>query len=582
MAEALGAPFMFVTFSPKVIENELCLEFAVYQDMEKKKKLFSLMLNGNVAERGLLLSSNPVAVSRAFEIMVQGFFEILVGHRSTKGRKTGAKCVPGVFGPISGGYGVHEVQGRGVLHMHALLFGNLDPTAVQAFAHNKELREFFCSVIDSMVCGSLRGHDDIRTDAAKTRKLKAEVFAAHRAKLKAQRNSSSQLDKEVSQTSDLFPPNQGIQVPLGLQKPVNPDEITDVMTERLVTGYGFREFEDGPFWSINTIIDDYAICDRLYDLGEATKDVEECKKNFTLKELELLYKRDCINKGGQEIAAHYNYHTHCFTCHKSSSNTKRYVCRLALPSRRSDKTKVVQLVEKPGSDGKVRVVEQSPPGSIDSPPVSGQNTLDARDPRALALVLRGDQESDGLQVETSLPMSNVLRCNIAAKPLGALSQALNAHHYLTNYFSKKTFDLANTLSLVRTAQVEAVKYPSEADDAGTEIRKTKHLLTKVVNKLSGSIEISDTQASMALLNYESYVSTHSFWFVYIWPALRFQMQLARDRGDVVAPLEIDASEEHGDDSDDEGDEGDAVEGLMEDRARLEDDRGYDNHDVLMT
>ena len=298
----------------------------------------------------------------------------------------------------------------------------------------------------------------------------------------------------------------------------------------------------------------------------------------------MLYKRDCINKGGQEIAAHYNYHTHCFTCHKSSSKTKRYVCRLALPSRRSDKTKMVQLVEKPISDGKVRVVEQSPPGSIDSPPVSGQNTLDARDPRALALVLRGDQESDGLQVETSLPMSNVLRCNIAAKPLGALSQALNAHHYLTNYFSKKTFDLANTLSLVRTAQVEAVKYPSEADDAGTEIRKTKHLLTKVVNKLSGSIEISDTQASMALLNYESYVSTHSFWFVYIWPALRFQMQLARDRGDVVAPLEIDASEDHGDDSDDsddEGDEDDAVEGLMEDRARLEDDRGYDNRDVFV-
>ena len=513
MAESLGAPYLFITFSPKVIENELCLRFAVFQN-GLEKELLTLKLNGQIAERGLLLSDNPVAAARAFQLMVEAFMDIFVGKPIAGFMRKSVIGEPGLFGPVSGCYGVHEVQGRGILHIHCLLFGHLDPTHISKLADNPELKQLFCDVIDSIVCGSLGDHGDIREEAERVRALKQKVWQAHRAHMRAQYGKSAPSDTGVP-LEDILPPNHNQQVPIGLQSPVDPSEIVADIVEDFV----FQEDEGRPWWKIICFMDGDAIC-------ECVDDPEAPNKNFTIEEIDALHQLGYINKGGLEIASQFNHHFHTRRCHKNKDKTKRYVCQMARPARRSPETKLIQILGSNSADGNLVVVEQSPPGHIDPlPQATSGNPMEPRDDRAVALVLRGDQEADGLQVETSLPMSNVLRCNVAVVPLGALSAALNALHYLTNYFSKRVYELANTLALIRTAQVSAVKFPSKADDMDEPDRKGKFLLNKILNRLSGSVEISDTQAAMSLLDNSSFVSTHHFWYVFAWAALEFQKTL---------------------------------------------------------
>ena len=154
-------------------------------------------------------------------------------------------------------------------------------------------------------------------------------------------------------------------------------------------------------------------------------------------------------------------------------------------------------------------------------PVRPVSILNPRSKRTFVLVLKR-VKGDGLQVETSLTAANLLPCNMCVEPLGTISEARGSLHYLAKYLSKNPVELTNTLSLIHAAQQNAMKYPSRAEDTGEHIRRSKLLLTKVLNRMSAGIEVSDTQVAMMLLGNPSYVSTHRFWLCFIWPALKYQ------------------------------------------------------------
>lgn len=60
--------------------------------------------------------------------------------------------------------------------------------------------------------------------------------------------------------------------------------------------------------------------------------------------------------------------------------------------------------------------------------------------------------------------------------------------------------LEHCLTVLSQAQGHIEKYPSQAEDAGTNKRTVQHLLTRVLNGMYAHKEVSDTQVALALLN----------------------------------------------------------------------------------
>ena len=311
MAQAVGAPFMFVTFSPKVIENELCLQFACSQD--GKTDLATLRLNGNVGKRGLLLSTNPITAARAFEAIVQAFMDHLVGVSSTSTTRNSPLPRPGIFGPVTSAYGIHEVQGRGILHLHMLLFGSLDPAVVQRCCDDPLLKKQFCRVIDSIASATLEGHEDIRENAKRLRQAKDRQWQKNRVRLGA-KGLPSLLEDSYDEDDEGDEGDEGdfaaTQVPLGLKSPVDPVEYKHWLQDML--GKTFVDEEADHSWTVTDIVEDLVTCT---DAGGVTsvKPLDDVKPLFQLQ---------AIERSGQEVAATFNFHIHTRTCHKTNSKKK--------------------------------------------------------------------------------------------------------------------------------------------------------------------------------------------------------------------------------------------------------------------
>lgn len=108
-------------------------------------------------------------------------------------------------------------------------------------------------------------------------------------------------------------------------------------------------------------------------------------------------------------------------------------------------------------------------------------------------------------------------CNQSLNPLGNTQSAITAAHYISKYIATTSCELSTTLSLlqmIKTALEDIQKHPSIAADAETSSRKVKHLMARLINNYSGSIEIPETLACRFLMGEESYVSTHNGVFVF--------------------------------------------------------------------
>jgi hypothetical protein len=64
------------------------------------------------------------------------------------------------------------------------------------------------------------------------------------------------------------------------------------------------------------------------------------------------------------------------------------------------------------------------------------------------------------------------------------------------------------------------KYPSKADDSGTLERNAAYFLNKVINTLSTQNEVSAMMAAASFMGMPSHICSHTFWFCFIWPAIR--------------------------------------------------------------
>ena len=109
------------------------------------------------------------------------------------------------------------------------------------------------------------------------------------------------------------------------------------------------------------------------------------------------------------------------------------------------------------------------------------------------------ESANKMVVDYNDSLASSLGCNNAAYHMGSNAQARNACFYLAKYLGKAKARLEESLTLLRDAKNHTAKHPSKAEDSDTARRKAMHWLTRVLNRLNQSREISDTQAAASNL-----------------------------------------------------------------------------------
>ncbi|KAJ3567450.1 hypothetical protein NP233_g6363 [Leucocoprinus birnbaumii] len=118
LMSARGAPTWFITFSPADSKHPLCLYLAG-TDVRFKHELLPS------SARYRLVSENPVAAARFFDILVRLFIKHVLGVVNDGN--------DGVYGPVASYYGTVEQQGHLTLHLHCLVWvrGALSPQQIR-------------------------------------------------------------------------------------------------------------------------------------------------------------------------------------------------------------------------------------------------------------------------------------------------------------------------------------------------------------------------------------------------------------------------------------------------------------------
>jgi hypothetical protein len=101
-------------------------------------------------------------------------------------------------------------------------------------------------------------------------------------------------------------------------------------------------------------------------------------------------------------------------------------------------------------------------------------------------------------VEVNDVITSLLASNTAVYLLGSNEQSKSILFYLLKYMTKDSVALANSITVINDTLNHIRRYPSTADDSGTDSRTLKYFLQRVINSLSSSIEVSATQATHLL------------------------------------------------------------------------------------
>ena len=103
-----GMPALWITLNPSDLKSPLVLTLAGVQILDANHRTESAShLHAATA------TMNPVAVAQFFEATCSAIFENLLHHGSTNS---------GLLGPVSTYFGTVETNGRGILHLHCLVW----------------------------------------------------------------------------------------------------------------------------------------------------------------------------------------------------------------------------------------------------------------------------------------------------------------------------------------------------------------------------------------------------------------------------------------------------------------------------
>ena len=155
MIVALGAFQLYITLTPADAKNPLAFVFTVHEPKPFDQEDPDLT---NAYIRSSLAASNPTGLAEFFAIYVRELFAKLFGWENPERR--------GIFGKLKGYRGQNETQGRGTLHMHALLWLLGAPSPVDVYERccsDPEFRKAMLGFISTIIKGDEK---DISLDFA--------------------------------------------------------------------------------------------------------------------------------------------------------------------------------------------------------------------------------------------------------------------------------------------------------------------------------------------------------------------------------------------------------------------------------
>lgn len=144
-----GMPAFWLTINPSDLRHPLVLVLAGmhYSD--------DALPSASGTIREVVATSNPVAVAQFFHYVCKSVLHGLIASNTGE---------VGILGDVANHYGVVETNGRGMLHMHALIWvrGNLDFRTLRDHLHNDGFATGVIQYLESIISQSL--HDNARDD----------------------------------------------------------------------------------------------------------------------------------------------------------------------------------------------------------------------------------------------------------------------------------------------------------------------------------------------------------------------------------------------------------------------------------
>jgi hypothetical protein len=122
MSYMLNPPNLWLTVNPDDIDDPIVQLFA---GENINLSQFDPDSRPSKAERATNVATDPYAAAMYFNFIIELLTKILLGVEVGRGRLHSAK---GIFGKVSGYFGVVETQGRGALHLHMLIWLEASPS----------------------------------------------------------------------------------------------------------------------------------------------------------------------------------------------------------------------------------------------------------------------------------------------------------------------------------------------------------------------------------------------------------------------------------------------------------------------
>jgi hypothetical protein len=154
LCQHFGLPTWFITISPSDIDSSMVMKLSgvINQDLP-----FIFMPSD---QRAQIAAMNPAAGAKFFQRLVDKVFLCLFKSTANGGsdvRKTisYASRKQGILGKMIAHFMVFEVQGRGSLHLHALIWAELSTSLLERIAHVPTLVREVQNVLNSIVLANM-------------------------------------------------------------------------------------------------------------------------------------------------------------------------------------------------------------------------------------------------------------------------------------------------------------------------------------------------------------------------------------------------------------------------------------------
>jgi len=147
-----GMPSIFYTINPADMDQPHMLRLALYAT-HGDKYLCGAEFPPDLVARTILYKENPAYCAKVFDMLVRAVLEKLfkVQACGREDKKTQTNEVRGIFGRSFLNFGVVESQGRGSLHIHGLLWTDIESTLLD-MAAGGILEPLVANLLDSMCC----------------------------------------------------------------------------------------------------------------------------------------------------------------------------------------------------------------------------------------------------------------------------------------------------------------------------------------------------------------------------------------------------------------------------------------------